>query len=240
MSRAIALLLAVVTGALAASPASAQLAPGGNHGGGGTGNKPGWVLTPGWLTLDQSDVAGDAPEIVFRGLNGEWFAGPDVANHGGGGRDFVPVGQIKTASDGSRRIEDIVYVTPNDHGARVGVGITPPSLAYRLQTGGQGPEGGLSITRHEGNWGNPFAVVDSNGKERLWVDPEYGLHVPRIFVGGTRMDPGSVASNRTAAPLTDAERDALMRRVAANRSRAVRAERRLSRLEAMVRRLARR
>lgn len=186
--RLIAMVMVMVSLLFPAS-AGAQLLPG--------DPQSGWVLTnPGRMTLDESATTSAAPELHFRSLNGHWLMGGDVANNGGGGRDFVTTARLNTATG---NVEDILYLRPDQWGTKLGVGVTPPSLAYRLQTAGQGPQGGLAIIRQPGEYGHPFAVTDSNGTARVWVDADYSLYVPRIFVGGTRLDPPTVAATAKLA-----------------------------------------
>lgn len=41
------------------------------------------------IRLSKTISAGDAPEAHFIGLYGHWLCGSDVANNGGGGRDYT-------------------------------------------------------------------------------------------------------------------------------------------------------
>jgi hypothetical protein len=101
--------------------------------------------------------------------------GSDVANHGGGGKDFVPTARAYTDVDGRRKVEDIIYVIPGpQNGSCVGIGRTPPSGLYRTETGGRNGVGGLGIVMQPGN-GNAVGIHDSNGTLRFRIGPDFSL-----------------------------------------------------------------
>jgi hypothetical protein len=133
----------------------------------------GFVFSPGGLTLKADASPAVAPEIHFKGQNGEWLVGSDVANHGGGGHDFVVAGRVLSSP---RRVEDVIYLTPGPAGTRVGIGRTPPTQPFRLETGGQAGDGGIGIVHPNGGTGDPLAIMDSGGNRRMRVDSDYRTH----------------------------------------------------------------
>lgn len=58
------------------------------------------------IRLSKTVSEGDAPEAHFIGLRGHWLCGSDVANNGGGGRDYVIAAQF---DDVANTVQDMQY-----------------------------------------------------------------------------------------------------------------------------------
>lgn len=92
-----------------------------------------------------------------------------------------------TGSTGAHRVtvtqdgvDDLIYI--KHRGAQsptIGLGITPPDGDYRVQVASPGTGevamGGLQVLSTSGTTGHTFAVGDSSGVDRLWVDKDMYL-----------------------------------------------------------------
>ena len=91
---------------------------------------------------------------------------------------------------GGHDCEDIIYLTPSPNGTRVGIGRAPPTGGYRLETGGQGSDGGLGIKMGENATGNPLGIYDSAGDLRMRVTPYPHFGLELTSKDGTTVDVG--------------------------------------------------
>jgi hypothetical protein len=121
-----------------------------------------------------------APELHFVGQRGQWLIGSDVANNGGGGRDFVLAAKVNHHANGSSTVTDLIYLTPGPEGVRVGVGRTPPDAGFRLEVGGQGSDGSLAVVHGQGCTGDAFAIFDAAGRKQFSIDSQFRIHAPEI------------------------------------------------------------
>lgn len=143
----------------------------------GTDN-PNYALdVRGFIQLRLDALATVAPELHFVAMNGTWFTGIDVANHGGA-RDYVLAGRLN--ADGTS-VNDIIYLnygTGFDPVA-IGLGWTPPDdNSYRVWVSSDDVAttmGGLVVRRGSAQTGHLLAVRDSNGIEKWWLNKDYDL-----------------------------------------------------------------
>ena len=199
------------------------------HGGGGTATAPGFVFDPGYLTLKTTGRGrSSASEIHFIGPHGHWQIAQDVANHGGGGRDFVAAARLTPRKGGGHDCEDIIYLTPSPNGTRVGIGRAPPTGGYRLETGGQGSDGGLGIKMGENATGNPLGIYDSAGDLRMRVTPYPHFGLELTSKDGTTVDVGDeIAALKQRVAALEGSRPARDGRKAKRETRLVRTRRTL-------------
>jgi hypothetical protein len=126
------------------------------------------TLIKGSVTLDRSTSPAVTPELRFKAQNGSWLMGIDSSN---GGRDMVLAARV----DGDA-VGDLIYVAHGGTGnPTVGIGVTPPSSAYRLQISPPDDEpdmGGLAVRLPPNGRGAPLSVLDSSGRPRLSFDSE--------------------------------------------------------------------
>jgi hypothetical protein len=128
------------------------------------------------IFISSGPDASEGPQVVWQGARGSWITGIDVSNNGGS-RDFVVAAKNDWPRFGD--VQDLIYVAHNDTTApTVGIGITPPSSSYRLQVSAQDDEtgmGSLLVRRTPAQTGHLFAVVDSGGIPRWWLDSDFWL-----------------------------------------------------------------
>lgn len=122
-----------------------------------------------------------APELQFVGQRGHWLIGCDVANNGGGGRDFVLAATVhQNPATGRSSVADLIYLTPGPSGVRVGIGRTPPTQGFRLEVGGNGSDGSLAVVHGASSPGDAFAIYDAVGRKHFSIDSQFRIHAPEI------------------------------------------------------------
>lgn len=163
------------------------------------------VINNGYLYMNNGATSSNAPEIHLTGNRGAWIIGMDIMNNGGS-RDFVLAAKQDWPLPG--QVNDIVYVR---HGgslpSTVGIGVTPPDGANRLQVSGDDSQpsmGGLMIRRGPQQTGKLITVREANGTDSWWLGSDLWLQGLNSTFGGSV---GIKADNVYGRPLVMAKPD---------------------------------
>lgn len=120
-------------------------------------------LTTRHVNIDvASEGPGRSPELHYKAANGRWLSGIDWTG-AVPARDFVVAS--KGDFPGPGQVRDLIYCSHNDDRApTVGIGVTQPGSAYRLQVMADVDEpamGGFMVRAVDGQTGKPLAVRHS-------------------------------------------------------------------------------